>query len=389
MRATSAFLRTLVSLAGASPLLPRQDINFSLVDSAPDPTSASIPIGPAADVVTYDLPAATLAATETPLPVEAFEKRHLAARTACEPQPTGAGPVPSPDTDDAFVHFGYFSTVSTIAPVPAGYNLSFFNLHASNIAYGYLGYTTLDSYNTEACARQCDSITGCSGVNIYFERDPSVEPGPGCENPPSTTVIKCVFWGGNVVAENAKNDGQWRSDFHVVIAGSNGYMKTAIPPVPGFNGEPLGSLTIDATVDCNGKNTYIGSKIFTTSVFDPNLCAAACTSQNEYDLLHLLTGEPMICRFFTTYLMAKNGNPEGQYCTLYTQYWNSSYATNDGQWRGEDHYTVGYAFSYVNATSSGIPTCSTNESGGSSTVGLNVSVGLQGGVSTGQVTKIL
>ncbi|KAI1077785.1 hypothetical protein F5B20DRAFT_592509 [Whalleya microplaca] len=358
MKKSTTLLQTLVYSAGASALVPRQKINFSLVDSAPKPTSVSIPVGPTAQVVTYNLSAATLAATATPLPVVAIEKRQIAARTACEPQPTGAGPVPSPDTDSAFVDFSGFSSIAANASVPSGYNMTFSNLHAGNNAYGYMGYTTFSSYDTGACASQCDTISGCLGFNIYFERDPSVEPGPGCENPPSTTVIKCVFWGGYVAAENAKNEGQYRADFHVVIAGSNGYMKTAIPTVLGFTGQSLGNSAINAPLDCNGRDTYMGAKIFSTSIFDPNLCAAACASQNEYNLAHPVTyGETLICNFFTTYLVAKNGDPQGQYCALYTQSWNSSYATNDGLWSGTDHYTIGYAFSYTNTTSSGIPVC--------------------------------
>ncbi|KAI1505953.1 hypothetical protein F5X99DRAFT_427835 [Biscogniauxia marginata] len=358
MKTSTVLLPTLAAFARASPLMARQDIDFDLVDSAPDPSSVSIPVGPTAEVVTYNLAAATAAATATPLPVEAVEKRGLAARSACDPQPTGSGPTPSPDTDTAFLEFADLSSAASNAPVPAGYKVTFADLHASSSAYGYLGYTTLTSYDTEACATQCNSITGCLGYNIFFERDPSVEPGAGCSNPPSTTVIKCVFWGGYVEAANTKNEGQWRGDFHVVIAGSNGYMKTAIPAVPGFNGVSLGDRSINAPDNCNGENTYVGSKIFTTSIFDPNLCAAACSSQNEYNTAHPpANGEPKICKFFTTYLMAKNGNPEGQYCVLYTQHWDISYATNDGQWRGDDHYTVGYAFSYTNSEDSGAPVC--------------------------------
>ncbi|CAJ2503499.1 Uu.00g108930.m01.CDS01 [Anthostomella pinea] len=359
MKTQAVILQTLVSFAAASPLVPRQAIDVDLVNSAPDPTLVTVPIGPTADSVNYDLAAATQLAVADPLTVPAATKRDLAARTACEVQPTGAGPVPDVDNDDSFLKFADFSDAATSALVPSGYQQTYTDLQASSIAYGYLGYRTLDSYDTSACAAQCDTITGCSGVNIYFERDPTVEPAADCPNPPSTTVIKCVLWGGYVAAENAKNDGQWRDDFHVVIAGSNGYMKTAVPAVSGFEGESLGNSTINAPNNCLGQNTYMGSKIFSTSIFDPSLCGAACTSQNQYNVAHPpAQGEPMICTFFTTYLMAKNGNSQGQYCAMYTQSWDSSYAVNDGQWRGQDHYTVEYAFSYSNATSSGGPQCS-------------------------------
>ncbi|KAH9905659.1 hypothetical protein F4778DRAFT_727071 [Xylariomycetidae sp. FL2044] len=361
MRFSILAVHGLVTLAGASPLVPRQDIEFDMVEAAPDPSTVTIPVGPTADVVTYDLAAATASAIADPLPVEAVEKRHLSLRTACEPQPAGSGPVPSPDTDADFLAFTGFSDAAAHAPTPAGYSLTFSNLQTSSGAYGYMGFTTVASYDTDSCANQCNSITGCLGFNIYFERDPSVNPGPGCEDPNSTTAIKCVFWGGYVAEENAKNDGQWRANFHVVIAGSNGYMKIGVPNVPGFTGESLGNRAINAPLDCNGKDTYMGSKIFSTSIFDPSLCGAACQSQNEYNLAHPpAQGKPMICKFFTTYLMAVNGRPEGQYCAMYTEYWDASHATNDGQWRGSDHYTVGYAFSYTNTSSPGIPICPTD-----------------------------
>jgi len=64
-----------------------------------------------------------------------------------------------------------------------------------------------------------------SDVFTDFERDPIVVPGTGsgCTNPGSTTNIKCALFGTNVTAAAAINVGQYRSSFHVVIAGSNGY----------------------------------------------------------------------------------------------------------------------------------------------------------------------
>ncbi|KAI1495974.1 hypothetical protein F5X99DRAFT_401813 [Biscogniauxia marginata] len=360
MRKNVVCLSALSALATASPLTVRQNIDFAVVEAAPDPPTASIPIGPTADVVTYNFPAATQEAVADPLPVKAVERRYVTTekREACSVQPAGTGPIPSPDTAESFLNFDEFTSAATRAQTPAGYYSTFTNLKASSSAYGYMGYTTLESYDTGTCAARCNDINGCLGFNIYFERDPSVEPGTGCENPESTTAIKCIFWGGYVEAANAKNEGQWRANFHVVIAGSNGYMKSAVPTVQGYTGVALGDRSINAPLDCNGKDTYMGSKIFTTSTFDPNLCAAACKSQNEYNTAHPPeNGKPMICKFFTTYLMAVNGSPEGQYCVMYTEPWEKSYATNDGQWRGSDHYTIGYAFSYSNDASPGVPVC--------------------------------
>ncbi|KAK5626649.1 hypothetical protein RRF57_002364 [Xylaria bambusicola] len=333
MKLNALIATTLVSLAGASPLQPRQLLDFALLDSAPQPTIGSVSIGEQPHTVEFDLPAATAAATATPLPVAAVEKRDLEGRTsdACTPVlPRGKGPIPVPDDARTFAEYPDFATFANTAPVPTGYQRTFQNLQASSSAYGYSGFSYLDSYDTDECARQCNKIDSCRGFNIYFERNPEEVPGDLCLDPPSMTQIKCVFWGGYISADNAGNKGQYVRDFQVLIAGSNGYMKTQVPDVPGYTGVALGNVAINAPLNCRNQDTYMGSKIFTTSYYDPGLCAAACKSQNEYNTAHPpQEGEPKICKFFVTFLAERNGAPEGQMCVMYTQQWDTSYATND------------------------------------------------------------
>jgi hypothetical protein len=40
---------------------------------------------------------------------------------------------------------------------------------------------------------------------------------------------------------------------------------------------------------------------------------------------------------------------------MYAESWGSDYATNNGQYRGNDHYMVQYSFGYSNATNPGSP----------------------------------
>jgi hypothetical protein len=47
---------------------------------------------------------------------------------------------------------------------------------------------------------------------------------PTCLDPASTINVKCVYWGGAVVAANANGYGQMRGNFQVLVSGSNGYM---------------------------------------------------------------------------------------------------------------------------------------------------------------------
>lgn len=90
-------------------------------------------------------------------------------------------------------------------------------------------------------------------MHVDFERDPSVEPGASCEDPASVTMIKCVFWGGPVSTENALNSGQYRDNFQVVIAGSNGYTNNSIAPIPGYgDAQFLGNAAINAPYDTQG-----------------------------------------------------------------------------------------------------------------------------------------
>lgn len=98
----------------------------------------------------------------------------------------------------------------------------------------------------------------------------------------------------------------------------------------------------------------MGVKLFTTGPFDAGLCAAACTAQTEYNFAHPPSvGEPQSCTFFNTYLLLDNGANVGQYCALYNETWSSSYATNTGQWRGSDYYSIAFSYTYSNITDPG------------------------------------
>jgi hypothetical protein len=108
------------------------------------------------------------------------------------------------------------------APTPYGYSLVASNLQASMSASNYMGLYTLTSYNPAFCQSKCDQASGCVAFNIYFERDPTLDPNAmNCRDPASTTNIKCTLWGVPLSAAEATNDGQYRNEFQVVIAGSN------------------------------------------------------------------------------------------------------------------------------------------------------------------------
>ncbi|KAH0359684.1 hypothetical protein KCU65_g9821, partial [Aureobasidium melanogenum] len=150
-------------------------------------------------------------------------------RDVCVQQPLGISYNSVPDTAAAFAADAYYGLKAVAAGAPTGYVQTMSNLTASNSADQYMGFTLLKTYDVVSCVNQCNAISGCNSVNIYFERDPTINPdSSSCpQNPPSTINIKCVFWGGAVVSSNANNFGQWRANFQVLIAGSNGYMKSS------------------------------------------------------------------------------------------------------------------------------------------------------------------
>ena len=54
--------------------------------------------------------------------------------------------------------------------------------------------------------------------------------------------------------------------------------------------------------------------------------------------------------FFNAYVLSKNAIPQGLYCSMYNQTWGPSYATNYGQYRGSDRYTVSESYSYTKSS---------------------------------------
>ncbi|KAF7884858.1 hypothetical protein EAF00_010676 [Botryotinia globosa] len=311
-----------------------QDIDFAMVEAAPDQVTTGPPVGVTAQSVAYDALTAIVAATQAvasqSVAISDAANAPKVKRTACQAQPAGAtgAPAYASDSPSAFLANPGFSDAASAASTPAGYTQSFQNLKASNNAYGYMCFTTLENYDSEFCASKCSAINGCMAFNLYIELDPSVEPGASCEDSPSVTMIKYVFWGGPVSTENAVNSGQYRDDFR-----SCG------------NAQYLGNAAINAPYDSQGCNTYTGSTIFSTGPFDASLCAAYCSAQSKYNLEHPPSDGSPVKTFqsFNPYLLYVNdlSHIQGQYCAIYSEAWDSRYATNFGQYRGSDHYLIG------------------------------------------------
>ncbi|GAB7344076.1 hypothetical protein MBLNU457_1987t1 [Dothideomycetes sp. NU457] len=272
----------------------------------------------------------------------------------CTPQQILYSYVPSPNTPQQFLVDSTLGGIANLALAPAGYTKQFSGLFGSmqNVQGQYLGFQQLESYNVSECVSACTSVQGCQAVNLYFERDPVVDPGLSCTNPTAATMVKCALWGGPIGPNQASDHGEYRNDFMVVIQGSNGYTKNTPPPaLAGFNGPQAlaGAVNINTI---NGQNVFLNSS-FTAGVYDPSICTAQCvatTTKNK--AAAVLSGSTSYapCNYVDAFVVSYNGSALGTYCNLYTTSAVSNYATQYSQAYNGVQYDVSYSYGYTLST---------------------------------------
>ncbi|KAH7057062.1 hypothetical protein B0J12DRAFT_696947 [Macrophomina phaseolina] len=360
-----AFLRkavvpTYTTVEGVS----SQDIPYSTATAiaAVEADQAETPLSVFPAVTTVAINAAGedgAAATASPTAAKRdIDAEMLQKRTACAPQATISNYYNvDVSSYEKFKADTVIASVANAAPTPQGYFQNFKNKDAANSAYAYLGYTVVDTgYDVDSCAKACTNKEGCLAFNIYFERDPVVEPGSTCENPDAFANIKCSFWGSALDAATATNDGQWRAQFRVGIAGSNAYTSYKVGGSIDGWADPLSldNAALNAPLrDCAGTWTYMGYKLFQNGPFDSSLCAAACDAQTKYNIAHPpSSGYTPLCAAFGTYLLTKTNSTgsyiQGQMCTMYTSAWGKDYAVNTASYDDSigAKYTYSYSFFY-------------------------------------------
>ncbi|CZT20094.1 uncharacterized protein RCC_05951 [Ramularia collo-cygni] len=264
----------------------------------------------------------------------------------CNAQPMGAGPAVQPDTAEAFTSFPGFSAAANAAQTPSGYKQVFKNLNAAYSGYSYITYTNLNSYDPKACADACDAYKGCSSFNVYFERDPTLAPGPNCPNPPSTTNIRCALWGSAIDADGATNNGEYREKFHVVITGSNGYTKPGAPiDVPPYY--PPEKCPNGAIGD-KGKPWFLADHFF-PGFFAPELCKVFAEIQlekNKADSIAKKLDHYSPINGYNVFELWEEGKMIGTYCKLYTEPLPVGYADYKGETKLERLWEVKNAWFY-------------------------------------------
>lgn len=91
------------------PFAASQLIDLDAVAAAPDPVLVTPPIDVSQNIPA-DVPAAPIVPLTTDVPSRIKRSHSLFERDGdCSPQPAGSGPVPTPDTVDAFESFPTFS----------------------------------------------------------------------------------------------------------------------------------------------------------------------------------------------------------------------------------------------------------------------------------------
>lgn len=154
-------------LAAVAAMAAPQIMDLDMVIAAPDPTY-TIASDATAQVVTVNTQAliasASAAASSISIAIsDVLSATGKAKRDAsCTSLPMGVAKyaMASPtDNASAFRANPTFSSIAVSAPTPSGYVNTVTNAGGANQAYGYLGFSNLDDYDTNKCAAKCNAVS--------------------------------------------------------------------------------------------------------------------------------------------------------------------------------------------------------------------------------------
>ncbi|KAF4550538.1 Hypothetical protein D9617_17g048070 [Elsinoe fawcettii] len=250
-----------------------------------------------------------------------------ATSSACQPQQNLYQYTPSDNSPKGFIADTNLAGIGLAAVPPAGYSRTFSNQFGSMIASNYITYYQLSAYDPVACSALCEKTPGCQSINIYFERQPIIDPGASCPNPTAGVNVRCALWGSQLTAAQATNVGQWRQQFMVVIQSSAGYVKNSAPAaVSGFTGPVAlaGAVNVNTI---NGNNVLLASN-YVSGTYNVSVCAAQCTALTASNKAAAVASGALsygACNYFNAFSVQSNGTQYGYYCGLYTDAAVASY----------------------------------------------------------------
>ena len=157
----------LPAFAAVAVMAAPQVFDLDMVIAAPDPTY-TIASDATAQVVTVNTAAliasASAAASSVSIAItDVLSASAVVKRAAsCTSLPTGIAKYAMPTASDnaaAFKANPTFSSIAVSAPTPSGYVNTVTNAGGANDAYGYLGFSNLDDYDTNKCAAKCNAVS--------------------------------------------------------------------------------------------------------------------------------------------------------------------------------------------------------------------------------------
>ncbi|KAF2155843.1 hypothetical protein K461DRAFT_318512 [Myriangium duriaei CBS 260.36] len=253
-------------------------------------------------------------------PVPNLVERQAASSVPCATQSSLYTGLPVPNTATGFLTDTVMSGIAANAVTPPGYSQVFNSLNGSANGIGWYRLQMMATYDVAGCAAICNSDNNCNSFNIYFERDPLLDPGTTCPNPDALVTVRCVMWTQYVSAYITRNYGQWRNSFVTLITGSNGYWQDNVPTaVAGFN-TPVSLPGLVNVNTLNGVNPLVGTAFYTGS-YNASLCTNLCTqttASNRAAALAKNWGLYQSCNFVDAAQVSIQGTIYGTYCSMYT-----------------------------------------------------------------------
>jgi hypothetical protein len=157
-------------LAAVAAMAAPQIMDLDMVIAAPDPTY-TIASDATAQVVAINTAALIASASEAASSISIAITDVLSASakvkrdTSCTALPTGVAKYAMTSASDNAASFRAnptFSSIAMSAPTPSGYVNTVKNSGGANDAYGYLGFSNLDEYDTNKCAANCNAVSSPS-----------------------------------------------------------------------------------------------------------------------------------------------------------------------------------------------------------------------------------